>query len=120
MAYGSRGSPSIHLLAGEMGGQLWGGSGGGDGHIPDGPERKEKSENPRVFSGMGKRLAGLERRAPVSGKCLLLGVTVKLERYAGSTPQEREEQERGPFYTSLHLILSTTPGSKSLQRGGKL
>ena len=103
-----------------MGEQLRGGSGGGGGHTPDGPERGARSANAWVFLGMGKRLAGLEQRAPVSGKCLLLGVTVKLERYAGSTPQEREAQERGPLYTSLHLILSTTPGSKSLQRGGKL
>lgn len=47
-------------------------------------------------------------------------MTAKLGRYAGSTPQERGEQERGPLYTSLHLIPSTTPGSKSPDRGGKL
>ena len=79
-----------------MGGQLRGGSGGGDGHIPDGPERRARSANPRVFSGMGKRLAGLKRRAPVSGKCLLLGATVKLERYAQHTTGEGSTR-KGPF-----------------------
>lgn len=69
---------------------------------------------------MVNRLLGLEWRAPVGGKCLLLGMTVKLERHVGSTPEEKEEQERGPLYISLRVILCTTPGSKSLYRRGKL
>lgn len=45
----------------------------------------------RRREGMGKKLVGLEGRVPIGGKCLLLGMIIKLERYVGSAPQERKE-----------------------------
>lgn len=48
------------------------------------------------------RLVGLEWRVPVGEKRLLLGVTIKMERYVGSTPQERKNK-KGALYI-FHYI----------------
>lgn len=79
--------------------------------------REERKVSETMFVlGYGKETSWAGTEGSRRWKMFIVGDDWK----AGSTPQEREEQERGPSYTSLRLSLSTTPGSQSLYRGGKL